>query len=274
MTVSFQNSYPYNMPIGREGDVADCGFKNTLSPVGIGEILPGRGVMKPLNLDYFVMLPRANTASVVISADLVTGNSIAATVNGVVVPPVAFITSSASTMAALATAIENNVPTVISAVASGVNNNTITVISQEGTASAISSFVVTGGASQPTGTVTASQSGTFYGVAQAGYAYQNTFFPLAGPNASISSSTGTPYYNGAIVPTLTQGRIYVIPESVVTSNSPVYLRVTANGANTRLGAFSGIADGANSILIPATSAIWREGNGTVGGLAVLELGIL
>ena len=68
MTAYFQNTYPYNMPIGIAGRIADCGFKNTLSPVCLEQLPSAIGVMKPLNLDYAIMMPRNNTASSVFSA--------------------------------------------------------------------------------------------------------------------------------------------------------------------------------------------------------------
>lgn len=269
---SFQNSYPFDMPIGVPGRPADCGFNNKLSPMCLEDIPAALGVMKPLNLDYAIMLPRNNTGSSSFSADLVTGNTINFTVNGVAITPVVYSSSSAATMQAIADAIAS-IPSVQSAVVGGANNRVITIISNVGTSTAITVNTVTGGASQATITSTTSQAGTFFGVTQRIYGKANAYIPDLGPNLTLSSGIVAPYYKGQIAPTMTQGRIYVVPESIVTSNSPVYLRVAANGGNTQLGSFSGVADGSNSVLIPATSAIWREGNGTVGGIAVLELNI-
>jgi hypothetical protein len=272
MSASFQNSYPFDMPIGVPGRPADCGFNNKLSPVCLEAIPSAIGVMKPLNLDYAIMLPRNNTASSVFSADLITGNVINFTVNGVAITPVNFTTDHLTTMQLIADAIAA-IPTVQSAAVGGASNRTITIISIPGTASVVTVGTVTGGASQATITTTASQSGTFFGVTQTIYNKMNAWVPDLGPNLTLSSGIPAPYYTGQVAPTMTQGRIYVVPEDIVTSNSPVYLRVAANGLNTQLGAFTGTSDGANTILIPATSAIWREGNGTVGGIAVLELNI-
>lgn len=269
---SFQNTYPLNMPIGIPGRIADCGFKNTLSPFCLEAIPAAVGVMKPLNLDYKIMLPRNDTASSVFSADLITDNVINATVNTVAIAPITFTTSHIVTMQLIADAIAA-IPSVSSATVGGANNRTITIISNPGTATVVASFVVTLGVSQATVTTTAGQSGTFFGVTQQIYNKMNAWVPDQGPNLTLSSGLSAPYYTGQVAPTLTQGRIYVVPEDVVTSNSAVYLRVAANGANTQLGAFTGTADGANTVLIPATQAIWREGNGTVGGIAVLELNI-
>lgn len=269
---SFQQSYPFNMPIGVAGRIADCGFKNTLSPQCLENISSALGVMKPLNVDYKIMLPRNDTASSVFSADLITANVVNATVNGVAITPVTYATSHLATMQAVANAIAA-IPSVASAVVGGVNDRTITIISNVGTATVVTSFVVTLGASQATVTTTASQSGTFFGVTQTIYNKMSSWIPNTGPNLSLSSGGSTPYYQGEVAPTLTQGRIYVVPETVITSNSPVYLRVAPSGLNVTLGAFRGDADGGSCVLIPTTSAIWREGNGTVGDLAVLELNI-
>lgn len=268
----FQNSYPFDMPIGIPGRIADCGFKNTLSPQCLETIPAAIGVMKPFNVDYKIMLPRNDTASSVFSGDLITANVVNATVNGVAITPVTFATSSLLTMQAVANAIAA-IPSVASAVVGGAGNHTITIISNVGTATTVSSFVVTLGASQATVTTTASQSGTFFGVTQAIYNKMNQWLPYGGPNLQLSSGIPQPYFQGEVAPTLTQGRIYVVPENVVTSNSPVYLRVAPNGANTQLGSFRSDSDGGNAVLIPVTSAIWREGNGVVGGIAVLELNI-
>jgi hypothetical protein len=268
---SFQNSYPYNMPIGIPGRIADCGFKNTLSPRALEAIPAARGVMKPLNLDYCITLPRVNLGTIAISVALITGNTFNATINGVALTPTIYATSSAATMEAIATKIRE-IPTVQSATVA-VDGLSITIVSVPGFTTTVTGSAVTGGASQPTVTQSAAATGTFFGVTQHIYNKMNAWIPDFGPNLTVSSGFESPYYTGQVIPTLTQGRIYVVPENVVTSNSPVYLRVAPNGANTSLGTFSGIADGGNSVLIPATQAIWREGNGIVGGIAVLELNI-
>lgn len=269
---SFQNSYPFDMPKGIPGRIADCGFKNTLSPQCLETIPAAIGVMKPFNVDYKIMLPRNDTASSVFSADLITDNVINATVNGVAIAPVTFAVDHLTTMQAIADEIAD-IPSVTSAVVGGANNRTITIISNVGTATVVSSFVVTLGASQATVTTTESQSGTFFGVTQSIYNKMNQWLPNQTINLQLSSGIPNPYFTAEVAPTLTQGRIYVVPEDVVTSNSAVYMRVEASGSNTQLGAFRSDDDSGTAVLIPTTSAIWREGNGTIGDLAVLELNI-
>lgn len=269
---SFQNSYPYNMPIGIPGRIADCGFKNTLSPRCLEAIPAAVGVMKPLNADYAIMLPRVNTGTITLSSVLVTGNTFNATVNGVAITPVVYATSHLATMQAIANEI-SQIAGVETAIVGGAGNLVLTIISAPGTATTIGSSAITGGATQATTTNAVGVSGAFFGVTQQIYNKMNAWIPDFGPNLTVSSGLQSPYYQGQVAPTLTQGRIYVVPEVVVSSNSPVYLRVAANGANTQLGAFTSISDGGNTILIPATQAIWRESNLVVGGIAVLELNI-
>lgn len=269
---SFQNSYPFNMPIGVLGRIADCGFKNTLSPQCLENINAGLGVMKPLNVDYKIMLPRNDTGSSVFSADLITANVINATVNGVAITPVTFSGSHLATMQAIANEI-SAIPSVASAVVGGVNNRTITIISNVGVPTAVTVFVVTLGVSQATIVTTDGQSGTFFGVTQAIYNRMSSWIPNTGPNLSLSSGIPSPYYTGEVAPTLTQGRIYVEPETVITSNSQVFLRVAPLGLFTTLGSFRGDADAGSCVLLPTTTAIWREGNGQTGEVAVLELNI-
>lgn len=270
----FQNTYPLNMPIGVPGRIADCGFKNTLSPMCLENIPAAVGVMKPLNLDYAIMLPRNNAGALTLSANFVTGNIINITLNGVAITPIAYDTygTTPATLQAIADALKQ-IPSVQSATVGGLGDLVITVVSVPGTATDFTVNTVTGGASQPTLTPAENQSGTFFGVTQSIYNKMNAWIPDTGPNLTLSSGMPSPYYTGQVAPTLTQGRIYVVPENLVVSNSPVYMRIVASGGNTQLGAFRSDSDGGNAVLIPATSAIWREGNGTIGGIAVLELNI-
>lgn len=269
---SFQNSYAFNMPRGVPGRPADCGFNNKLSVRCLEDIPAALGVLKPLFLDYAIMLPRNDVRSATFGDVLVTGNIVNFTVNGVAITPVTYATSSMATMIAVANEIAL-IPSVQSAEVGGVNNRSITVISNIGTATTISVSTVTGGATQAVISISTLQTGTFFGVVQDIYNKMNSYIPTTGPNLTLSSGIKSPYYTGQVAPVMTQGRIYVVPEDLVTSNSAVYLRVAANGANTEIGRFTATPDGANTILIPATSAIWREGNLSVGDVAVLELNI-
>lgn len=269
---SFQSTYPLNMPIGIDGRPADCGFNNKLSPTCLENINSGLGVVKPLYVDYAIALPRNDMASSVFDADLILDNVVNFTVNGVAITPITYATSHLETMQKIAFEIVK-IPTVENAIVGGAGNRTITIISKAGTASNVTVATVTGGATQAVITTTAGQSGVFFGVVQAIYNRMQTIMPDFGANLTNSTGVVSPYFKGNPAPTMTQGRIYVTPEDVVTSNSPVYLRIVPTVANPTVGKFRSDADGGNAVLIPVTSAIWREGNGVVGGLAVLELNI-
>lgn len=273
MTAFFQNTYAFNMPIGIPGRIADCGFKNTLSPVALETILPALAVYKPTGVDYQVELPRLATTTVTFSADLVTGNVVQLSVNGVPMTPIPFDTDQQNTMTDVQQQLIIQNPGVVqSAVLSATPFRVITVNAVAGQALTITG-TVTGGASQATISQVQSVDGVFFGVSQYIYNKQALYTANVGVNAAITASGPAPYYAGEVVPTLTQGRIYVVPETVVNSDSPVYVRFAPSGANTQMGTFRGDSDGGTAQLIPANIAIWREGNGTVGGIAVLELNI-
>lgn len=269
MTFPFQTAYPLNMPIGVPGRIADnCTVKNTLNPLAGEDILPARGVCKAIGQDYVVTYPRVNQSVNVFSADLITGNTVNATVNGIAITPVVYATSHVATMNAIAAEIAA-LPGIASAIVGGANNRTLTVMSDNGTSIAVTGFLVTGGASQATVTTTDSQFGQFFGVCQFEYIKSNRWNPSNSPSlAGID-----PYYTGEPCPIMTTGRIYVVPETVITAESAIYVRHAGNGLNQTLGLFRGDSDGGTCTLIPATMIRCREGNGVVGGIAVLELSI-
>lgn len=84
-----------------------------------------------------------------LSADLVAGNSIAITFNGVVLAAIPFTTSHLNTMNLIAASLLAQ-PNVKRVNLSGTNNRIITVIADIGENDYFDSFVVTGGVSQPT----------------------------------------------------------------------------------------------------------------------------
>lgn len=273
MTAFFQNTYAFKMPMGIAGRIADCGFKNTLSPVGLENILPALAVYKPTGVDYQVELPRLSTTTVTFSADLVTGNTVQLSVNGVPMTPIVFATSQQATMTDVQQQLIIQNPGVVqSSVLSGSPYRVITVNAVAGQPLSITG-TVTGGASQATISQVQSVDGTFFGVSQYIYNKQALYTSPTSINASVIAQGPAPYFPGEVVPTLTQGRIYVQPETVVNSDSPVYVRIAPSGSNTQVGSFRGDADGGTAVLIPSNIATWREGNGTVGNIAVLELNI-
>lgn len=101
---------------------------------------------------YVRYAPRAQVQTLNFSGNFVTGNSIALTVNGVALTPVPFNTDNATTVADLAAAIQATAP-VATATGTGANQITATAV-VDGDEVAFTGFLVTGGASQPTVTIT------------------------------------------------------------------------------------------------------------------------
>lgn len=254
-----QLTYPLLMDIGSVGLLADSGFKNTLSPRAFESINIGLGLAKVIGQDYVVRLPQQNLSTTVLSADLIASNSVAVSVNGVALTPIVFATSHLATMTAIAAAIDAQ-PGIASAVVGGANNRTITVTADQGGVAVVNSFVVTLGASQATATITNGTQDTLYGVAQRQQNMPNPLNPLG--------SYGTPVFvAGDCIPLLTKGRIYVAVEQTVTSDSPVYWRIAANGLLLP-GGFRADADSGKAIAVP--SARYTVGAAS-GGLATLEI---
>jgi hypothetical protein len=247
------------MDIGSAGLIADSGFDNVLSPIAFENLDIGLGLAKVIGEDYVVRLPQSNLSTIVLNADLVTGNVINVTLNGVALAPITFATSHLATMLAIAAAIQAQ-PDIFTAVVSDPNNRTITVTADQGKLAITNSFVVTLGASQATATITNSTQDIFYGV---GARIQNMPNPL-----NPLGSFGSPIYlKGDCVSLLTRGRIYVTVEQTVTSDSPVYWRFAANGLLLP-GGFRGDSDSGRAIQIP--SARYTFG-ATTGALAILEI---
>jgi hypothetical protein len=69
------------------------------------EFLPGDPAFGIVGDDKMAYRAHISAVTLTADADLVTGNSVAVTVNGIAVGPVAFVNSSAETIAAIVTAI-------------------------------------------------------------------------------------------------------------------------------------------------------------------------
>lgn len=256
-----QLSYPFLMDVGSVGLLADSGFRNVLSPIAFQNFNVGLGLAKVIGQDYIVRLPQSNLSTTVINADLVTGNVINVSVNGVALAPINFAASSAATMNAIAAAILAQ-PQIASAVVSDPNSHTLTVTATEGNVAIVNSFVVTGGASQATATITNTTQDTFYGVGARTQNKPNPLNPLG--------SFGNPiYFQGDCVSLLTRGRIYVAAEQTLTSDSPVYWRFAANGLLLP-GGFRADSDGGRAIALP--TARYTVG-ATAGAVATLEINL-
>ena len=243
------------------GQIYDIGFNNVLTPVSAIENIPiGLGVAKVIGQDMQVRLPHLDIVAVQASTALIASNSTVVTLNGVDLTPVVYATSNAATLTAIAALIAAQ-PFIASAVSNG--TDTITITAQQGFPVS-ATFVTTAGSGQPTWTDTYTNDNVFYGVAL----YIQNKMNLLGPQGFAG---GSPYYPGDAVPCMTRGRVWVTAENTVTSDSPVYWRITPTMSFPQVGGFRSDSDGGNAILLPSTTGIrWILG-ATAGNLAVLDI---
>lgn len=156
-------------------------------------IEPGAALFGKVGDDR-VFKAHKNAVTLVGSADCVTSNSLAVTVNGVALDAVAFDTNMDTTLAAVVEAINGN--ETLSA--AGIIANTVAgskSVIVTGESDVTASIVVTGGASQPTFTATATTDMKFVGVAV---------------HEELAYKEGTGFYpKGIPVNVLAHGKIYV-----------------------------------------------------------------
>ena len=256
-----QTSYNFLMTVGVAGEIYDIGFLNVLSPVNPVEpaIFPGLGLAKVIGADLQVRLPHVDIVTLTLSTALISANSTVVTLNGIALTPVVYVTSNTVTLAAIAALIaaQNG---VFSAISDGSAN--ITITATQGSA-ILATAVTTLGSSQPTWTSTYSNDNVFYGVSM----YIQNKMNLYGPQGSAGAA---PYIPGDAVATMTRGRIYVVPDGNVTSDSPVYWRQAPTLSNPQVGTFRGDSDSGNCILLSSNIVRWIT-SATAGNLAVLEI---
>lgn len=141
-----QTLSPEQIAIGRRTvDNATILVETAMSPFNYTTIINGTSVTVPST-------PTAQNSIVTMSANFVTGNSIAITLNGTPLAPIPFDTDQITTMNDIATALEAN-PAVDSVSITG-SNLVLNVFGKPNISAIINSFVVTGGASQPTAAIT------------------------------------------------------------------------------------------------------------------------
>lgn len=107
---------------------------------------------------------KTDTQTIVFDADFVASNSIVITVNGEASTPVVFDTNQATTMDALETQLEADFPGLEATLTDTAGANRTIELFWKGTNLTVTE-AVTGGASQPTGTITASTKQVFLGIA-------------------------------------------------------------------------------------------------------------
>lgn len=92
-------------------------------------------------------------SQVSLSTDLVTSNVINITLNGVSLTPITYATSSINTLSLIQASIQAQTGILVCDL-TGTNNRTITIVPQPPLQAVVSVFTITGGASQPSVTIT------------------------------------------------------------------------------------------------------------------------
>jgi hypothetical protein len=215
------------------------------------DFFPGDPVFGIVGDDKMAYQAHISAVTLTASANLVTGNSITVTVNGIAVEAVAFISSSANTIAALVTAINLN---------EGIRALGITASAAEGASKAFSlqglgvtitaSAVVTGGASQAGFTSEANDFAKFLGVAR---------FEQLGEGVTVGKFTAA-----SAIPVQTRGKIHVpvADDADPQDKKPAYVILTGDDA----GKFTDLEEGNNY----DCGCIFRGGR-VSGDLALIEL---
>jgi hypothetical protein len=197
----------------------------------------------------FARMPVVNANAIDFSVDLITANVFNATIDSIALSPITFTTDHATTMNAIVTAIETQVATVS---AEKTSSNEITVTKDSGAALVISGAAVTGGASQPTTTVTASTSDVFRGVA----------LHTHKESVGIGSAAVARYAEREMVSVLKDGQVWVNTSVAVAVDDTVYALKDGTGRFTN----------SNSGTL-ATGAKFKSST-TGAGLAKIQLAVL
>jgi len=172
------------------------------------------------------------------STNLITGNVAAGYINGTAIS-VTYATSHANTMALLQAAIE----AVAGVAYVEVSGNVLTIHADPGYSLRAKSWAVTGGASQPTTTVT-----------------------------STDTSSGGEVYYAATEPVngLRKGRVYVQVEEAVDSDDTVYWRFMANGTGKTPGQFRKSDDSGTAVAVAGAVFVTSA---AANGFAVVEINL-
>lgn len=249
-----QTTYATEMTAGLPGMKADMGDDRTLTYYAEEAIYFGRGVTQGA-AGNAARLPNRNVGYIDFSADLVTSNTINLKVNGVAISQVTFASNHATTMAAIATAIEAIANTDYVATVSAARQ--LKIVNPDGDV-AITNIVVAAGASQATGTDTYTSDEPFLGIARL--------------DATIEQSTSgvANYAANDAVSVASKGAFYVYTEETVVPGDPVYMRVYAGSATELPGQFRKTVDSGDAVLI--SNARWLVG-ASADGTAVLEINV-
>lgn len=220
---------PYNDPV-----IKAAGYKQSLKSDDISKQVAetngipfGRPVFGYAGNDLQVFLYHNNRAKVVYDADFVTSNSIALSVNGTAITPVAFDTDHDTTMTNLKNQIEADIAgATVTLLDTGSVNRDFYITIEDDNDRLVTS-TVTGGASQAVATITYDTTMTFIGISRHDYQEGAPITDLAGNSVGNSPTALYPDKEAASV--MIHGDITVDTADAVISESPAY--VQASGAS-------------------------------------------
>jgi hypothetical protein len=159
------------------------GLKDNVRTYRAGEkIYPGDPVFGMVGDELTCYRAHINAVTLTASAALVTGNQVAVTVNGKVLPPVGFISSSSETIAAIVQTINLDDNFGEQGITASVLEGANAIIIIGPGISITASAVVTGGSSQPAFTSAADTNMKFLGVVEhteLGFKEGSGFYPRA-----------------------------------------------------------------------------------------------
>lgn len=209
-----QTAYNRDHAVAMAGMKADAGFDRVESFTADGAIPFGRGVAYEAGNVEKVRLPAKDIATLLYDGDFVTSNKINGTVNGVAWTEVDFDTDQATTLAALIAAVD--AMDGVSATAGAAR--TVVIEMDNGEAITVTT-VVTGGASQATGTPTYSGDDIFRGISLQTHKEQNA--------AGVVQ-----YADKETVSTARQGVFWIETSKAVTADSDAYVLKDGTGKFT------------------------------------------
>lgn len=200
-----QLDYNYNQGVAFAGMKADSRFDLVESYIAEADIDFGLAVGSEKGDVEGVAGVTKDEATLTFNADFVTSNSIVITVNGNSTPAIAFDTDHDTTMDNVKAAIELLSEVTSVSLTDATNNRQFTIVAA-GTVISVSE-AVTGGASQPSGTVVLIGDNVFRGI------------------ALHTHKEGGKYYTNDAVNVLRQGCAWVVTSVAVTADDDVYVDV-------------------------------------------------
>jgi len=253
-----QTSYSLNMDRGYAGMKVDMRDDTVESYVAYDEIGVGLAVVKQIGVDNAVRLPRGNRGTITFGGDLITDNVVNSSVNGVSAAAVTFATDHATTMAALAAAIQALAIVKTAAVTAA---RVITVTLEDGYTISALLATVTLGVSQTTATYAYTTIDDF-STMQAGIALHS--------HTIEQEDDGTVSYKATeVVNVLRKGIAYMVCEEAVSADDSVYVRYKA-GTGTVIGAVRNDSD--SSTCLAWANARFKETT-TVAGIVAVEINL-